>query len=1190
MSPRPGGESDKFGNRYEGAWTVRHLLFCLSGQGDSVTVEDANDAGQSAEFTFVRTGETQVHQVKRQNGNAASWTVNAINDHGIWQHIATHVHSGRQFHFVSMTPAPVLQDLADRARRAGSCSSFYERWLSSQDLKNAFTELSKQSILGSVERAWETLRAFEIRWPDERDLVDMNSALAGLLLDGADGRLASVGLGDIVINNLGVELTRERLIDLLPGYGLQPAQQSRLAALAQKVEVATTSWLFATGLVQLTPLIERGEVDTLLETATSGAQLKFVVGQAGAGKTSVVYQVVSRLRESGVPVLCFRLDRLESFSTTDELGTRLGLEGSPVAALAATSAGEESVLVVDQLDAVSLASGRMPNSFEAIANLVREAAAFPRMRILLVCRKFDVDNDHRIRGLSSRTDETVSVGDLALEQVDSAVDKMGVDSSALTNSQRSLLANTLNLALLSEIAADPNALSFESAGALFDLYWDRKRRDVNERRPAAIFDETVYVAAAEMSLRQRLSVPRSVLEGVSQADCDILISEHILVQDGREIAFFHEAIFDYVFARYWVSLNESLVSFLLQSEQELFRRAQVRQILNFLRDYDGVRFIREVDAVLRSGSVRYHIKQTVFAVLGQLSSPTNLEATTVTAIADTHPDFEARLWPILQTPGWFRRLCIDGYVRQWLDSDERLQSRAVGMLAGVARSAPDDVAAVVSDYTDHDRYAEWARRIFFAGSVEASRPLFDLLVNAVRDGIYSDNVQQLEGPCYRLAQQRSPWAIELLKAHFIDRHGAMNVGQNGQLEVLLTSSHGIAELIRIAAEISPKQFVREFVSYMRKVMVSAPNPADGDFTWPEDHHFSGRYDEEGQTDEVGEVLLSSMVDAMRALAATDAGSMREVLQSLAGDQHDSAQFLLYQSLIASGTYYADWAAELVLEAPQRLFCGYRESSVWVTRQLLQSISQSISDTAHQEIEDSVRDLRFPWETQRSGWYAFTLLSALSESRLSEAGRRRLGEYQRLFAMAEPAPPVGVVSGWIRPPIPREALEHMTDGNWLEAIRKHETDRTDWTKFTGGARELSSLLREETAKDPCRFARLSLNLTEDSHSSYGSAILTGFADAPAVDSPEPLFDAIRHIADIGEPDHDRLIGLSLSRYIDVAPIDLVERVLDRALNAPDPVDDRSIFDASSTRSASEQLHMTGDELRARRQRALARRSS
>ncbi|WP_322752175.1 MULTISPECIES: hypothetical protein [unclassified Frankia] len=72
MSPRSGGEADKFGNRYEGAWTVRHLLFVLAGKAESVTVEDFGDLAQGVEFTYRRHDATEVHQLKRQDGRANS--------------------------------------------------------------------------------------------------------------------------------------------------------------------------------------------------------------------------------------------------------------------------------------------------------------------------------------------------------------------------------------------------------------------------------------------------------------------------------------------------------------------------------------------------------------------------------------------------------------------------------------------------------------------------------------------------------------------------------------------------------------------------------------------------------------------------------------------------------------------------------------------------------------------------------------------------------------------------------------------------------------------------------------------------------------------------------------------------------------------------------------------------------------
>lgn len=102
----------------------------------------------------------------------------------------------------------------------------------------------------------------------------------------------------------------------------------------------------------------------------------------------------------------------------------------------------------------------------------------------------------------------------------------------------------------------------------------------------------------------------------------MLISGHVLVADGSHLAFFHEAFFDYAFARGWVNRNETLVAFLQGGEQELFRRAQVRQILVHLRDDDQERYLTEVKSVLSEPGIRFHIKETVLAYLGSLPDPT----------------------------------------------------------------------------------------------------------------------------------------------------------------------------------------------------------------------------------------------------------------------------------------------------------------------------------------------------------------------------------------------------------------------------------------------------------------------------------------------------------------------------------------------------------------------------------------
>ena len=109
------------------------------------------------------------------------------------------------------------------------------------------------------------------------------------------------------------------------------------------------------------------------------------------------------------------------------------------------------------------------------------------------------------------------------------------------------------------------------------------------------------------------------------ADAEVLASEHVLVrQDGR-VSFFHEAFFDYAFARRWMAREETLVEFLLEGEQELFRRAQVRQVLVHLRADQPERFVAEVEALLADHAIRFHIKEVVLALLRALEAPTPAE-------------------------------------------------------------------------------------------------------------------------------------------------------------------------------------------------------------------------------------------------------------------------------------------------------------------------------------------------------------------------------------------------------------------------------------------------------------------------------------------------------------------------------------------------------------------------------------
>ena len=383
-------------------------------------------------------------------------------------------------------------------------------------------------------------------------------------------------------------------------------------------------------------------------------------------------------------MLAFRLDRRGAFSSTAELGTQLGLSTSPVASLRMAADGRDAFLIIDQLDAVSLASGRLSERYDVIADLIQEAMAVEGVRVILACRLFDVENDHRIRKLDARTDvERLTVEPLPDEAVTGAVEAMGLDATALTSTQRELLRSPLNLVLLETVANQPGALNFTSRGSLFEAFWQRKRQTINDHRPEVRFNDVLARIANTASDQQTLSVPIEILDPNDYIkDAYVLASEQVLAIDVDHVSFFHETFFDYTFARQWLSRQQSMVEFLCEQEQELFRRAQVRQILVLLRERDPARFRAEVEAVLIGSAIRFHIKETVMIVFANVSVPTDEDLDLVLRISETDSTVTRRLWQQIARSSWFDKLHDRGLIETWLRQRRSDAARARCYMAG----------------------------------------------------------------------------------------------------------------------------------------------------------------------------------------------------------------------------------------------------------------------------------------------------------------------------------------------------------------------------------------------------------------------------------------------------------------------------------------------------------------------------
>jgi hypothetical protein len=1156
VTARAGGEAAKFGERYEGRWTVRRLLEVLGGGALSLVVEDEEALAEGAEFTLRRPGGTvEVHQVKRAVGTAGTWSFSSLRDKGVLASMAFHVGAGRRYWFVSTTPTPWLHLLADRARRSDNLAGFRRMQMKTKEVERNFTKLEGADAWGSAEEAWRILRHIEIEWTSESQLRATNAALAAIYLQGGEPSLLAVGLGDLISENTGVRLDAPAIHERLAEHGMARAALHDKPALATAVAATRERWVRTVERDLLRPEIPRAEATEISDRLEGDEErVVLVAGPAGFGKSGVMLQVVSWAHAKAWPVLAFRVDRLEPFTTSLQLAEQMDLKVLPVSALGTVAGTEPSLLVIDQLDAVSFASGRLPRQLDPIVELIEQTSAFPEMRVVLACRQYDLDNDARLGALVSEHGPAVrhDVGALSDELIDAAVSGFELDPRLLTPEQRRLLASPLHLVLVRAVADQADALRFRTTMDLMRAFYMRKEQDCRMRSASGSvrFGSVIARMTEAMSARQRLSIPRAILDDEYLGrDLAIMASEHVVVLDGQDVAFFHEAFFDYAFARRWVAAMQSLRDWLTEGEQELFRRAQVRQILAHLRDLDPGRFVDELRRCLRDNDVRVHIKDVMLSLLASLPDPIHQEWEMLAELREQTGWIGDRAWRTLQTEGWFARADAEGALAMWLRSDDDgLRARALEIMVAGSIEHTDRVADLLGLLEDREQYGHALVWTAIRADLGRSRVLLNRLLDAIQRGRLDDYGHELFMAAGEMTGSEPGWAAELIEAWLVGRPGALHA-TSGQVDALQSRDYGLLRIIKGAGAGEPATFARLLVPYALRVMEACAHQLD--HRPIPDYQFGDRHHDEDDRD-AGAVLLFATAEALRVLGATQPGAVDDLTKPLLAAPYETAQWLAYQAFIGAGAANADAAADVLLQGRERLEAGFGMDSYWGTRELLLAIGDVVDDDRFVRLESVVLSLRH--DRYKAPEYAsFTLLSALPEHRLSNSGVTRLSEMRERFDLEQPLPPESRFQSWtVRSPVEQPVAESFSDQEWLAAMQEHDSDPESPGCEIGGARELAQVLGEVAKGDPARFADLALEIDDTFHPEYLNAILQALG-TPAESLPsEAAYAVMRHAAKLGVASQERWIGWPLYTLLaDDIPDDILELIVGLAQQASDP---------------------------------------
>lgn len=313
--------------------------------------------------------------------------------------------------------------------------------------------------------------------------------------------------------------------------------------------------------------IERACTTAVATAALSGSLV--VVGDPGSGKSAVINEAAHRLRDDGNAVVLLAVDRLQ-VESVEGLRDTLGLQNPLLRVLENWPGAGPAYLFLDALDAC-----RFGKSEALFRNLIQDVLSLPgsRWRIVASIRTFDLlvgqEFGRLFRGVPPdpgfvdqrfQTVRHVRIPDWSDAEFADLLTKIPDLKTAIDNGGAKLadLArvpfNTRLLAELLSLGVSPAAFeNLNSQVQLLEMYWNERVRPLGA--PA---EQCLKKTISAMIERGRMEAPTTEAGAGTGTVLDELLRVGVLfpIGGGREVAFRHHILFDYVASRTLIDLND----------------------------------------------------------------------------------------------------------------------------------------------------------------------------------------------------------------------------------------------------------------------------------------------------------------------------------------------------------------------------------------------------------------------------------------------------------------------------------------------------------------------------------------------------------------------------------------------------------------------------------------------------------
>lgn len=456
-------------------------------------------------------------------------------------------------------------------------------------------------------------------------------------------------------NHLGIDYSKEKVAEL--------AKNASLSIAGIKKHFGNNS----------SSIIHRSEVKNIinwLQTPLKQNQdnIAVVSGNAGLGKSVVISQLYNLLRLKSIPTICLKADRL-AFDTVEELGRESGFSTDFYTFMDQFMSYEpEVVLIIDQIDALSQSLSSNMKPLGMYDRVIRRYANYPKVRIVVSCRTYDLNYDPIINAYSNKINFIIKP--LEINELKEVLSSNNISSDKLSPELLGLLSIPLHLDVFLKVYSDN--LEISTIKSIQDLYRELWNLRINSNRSEKSIDidfqlvvKLVFGIASQMYENQSINILDDYFADSFPRELEYLSTEGLVIRRDNHLEFFHQTFFDYCVARNSVTSNEDLRATIKERHQGLFLRSKIQQILNYKRGVNVSGYIKDIQAILADCQIRFHIKILVLQYVAFQDSPLIQEQQFIEQIFKDDKKFKDIFISLYHGDGW-----LNIYIKnKWIDQE-----------------------------------------------------------------------------------------------------------------------------------------------------------------------------------------------------------------------------------------------------------------------------------------------------------------------------------------------------------------------------------------------------------------------------------------------------------------------------------------------------------------------------------------